>query len=101
MVKIVVSRGEDADDTVTQFDENTECWSTMDNQILTCLFGITPSLALVCVLKDDVAEKRGQLTHNLLSFRQAVRGILRYWKFSIFSKNQKTNSSSTLDPSVN
>ena len=74
----MVSRGEDADDTVTQFDENTECWSTMDNQILTCLFGITPSLALVCVLKDDVAEKRGQLTHNLLSFRQAVRGILRY-----------------------
>merc|ERR1712021_67643 len=70
-------RRDDAEDQVTPFDENTECWSTMDNQILTCLFGITPSLALVCVLKDDVAEKRGQLTHNLLSFRQSVRDMLK------------------------
>ena len=28
------------------FDENTESWVTMSNNHLTCLFGVTPTLAL-------------------------------------------------------
>jgi len=31
---------------MNSFDENTESWVTMSNNHLTCLFGVTPTLAL-------------------------------------------------------
>ena len=37
---------DEGEDVVSVFDENTESWVTMNNNILACLIGITPSLAL-------------------------------------------------------
>ena len=37
---------EDGEEIMNSFDENTESWVTMSNNHLTCLFGVTPTLAL-------------------------------------------------------
>ena len=76
---------------MNSFDENTESWVTMSNNHLTCLFGVTPTLALgmtnlyescslliisVTQIRDDVEKNRGPFKHNVMQVRQAVREML-------------------------
>lgn len=70
------SRGDEEEEVASVFDENTESWVTMNNNILTCLIGITPSLALVCVLRDEVQKFIGPFKHNLLIFRNSIQEML-------------------------
>ena len=44
-IRYIIFR-EDGEEIMNSFDENTESWVTMSNNHLTCLFGVTPTLAL-------------------------------------------------------
>ena len=46
------------DEEIPVFDENQETWMTMSNQIVICLYGVTPSLALVCVMREGKFSKK-------------------------------------------
>lgn len=59
------------------FDENQESWVTMSNQIIICLYGVTSSLALVCVMREGIQKIRGPTTFNVNLFRKAIRETLQ------------------------
>jgi len=64
------------DEEIPVFDENQETWMTMSNQIVICLYGVTPSLALVCVMREGAQKNRGRTTFNMNLFRKSIRETL-------------------------
>jgi hypothetical protein len=71
------SQIENGEDARPQFDENQESWVTMSNQIIICLYGVTSSLALVCVFREGIQKIRGPTVYNLNLFRKAIRETLQ------------------------
>ena len=59
------------------FDENQESWVTLANQLMIGLFGVTSSLALVCVMREGIQKIRGPTTYNVNLFRKAIRDTLQ------------------------
>ena len=76
---------EDGEEIMNTFDENTESWVTMSNNHLTCLFGVTPTLALGTPIFEVHFMVTKMLTKNV--------DILFQWhKFVTMSKRIEVHS---------